>query len=58
MAGARCGWDGLRALGRLVPARLRRAVVDRFFYAVFHTTRVTNDAYGWRPDAETTGDDH
>lgn len=38
-----------RAFRPLVPARLRRRVEDRFFYAVFNLTRVTNDAYGWKP---------
>jgi len=46
----------VRHLVGLVPARLRRAVADRLFYAIFHTTRVTNDAYGWRPEAPGTGD--
>ena len=30
--------------------RLREILERRVFYAVFNTTRVTNDAYGWRPD--------
>lgn len=38
-----------RAAVRALPARARKALEDRFFYAVFQTTRVTNDAYGWRP---------
>ena len=29
----------------LVPARVRKALDDRFFGAVFHVTRVTNDNY-------------
>lgn len=40
-----------RGLGRLVPRPLLRRVEGRVFGAVFHLTRVTNDAYGWRPDA-------
>ena len=40
----------VRLAARLVPPRLRRAVEDRIFYGVFHTTRVTNDSYGWRPE--------
>jgi hypothetical protein len=38
-----------RGLARVLPSRLRKALDDRFFGAVFHATRVTNDAYGWRP---------
>jgi len=41
----------------LIPARLRRAVADRVFFAVFHATRVTNDAYGWRPEPPRPGDE-
>lgn len=45
--------------GRLVlgalPARARKAIDDRFFGAVFNVTRVTNDAYGWRPDTPPGG---
>ena len=33
-----------------LPAHLRTRVEDRFFYAVFNVTRVTNDNYGWRPE--------
>lgn len=40
---------GVFALGgvlkRLVPAPVRQAIDDRFFYAVFNLTRVTNDDY-------------
>lgn len=39
----------LGLVARLVPAGLRKRLSDRVFYAVFHSTRVTNDAYGWRP---------
>jgi len=39
-----------RAVFRVLPRGLRRSVEDRFFYAVFNVTRVTNDAYGWRPE--------
>lgn len=38
-----------RAVGRVLPAPARRALDQRFFGAVFQVTRVTNDAYGWRP---------
>ena len=40
---------GLRLAGRMLPTRLRRAIVDRVFYGIFNTTRVMNDNYGWRP---------
>lgn len=35
---------------KLIPRRLRDFLEHRVFYAVFNTTRVTNDAYGWRPE--------
>lgn len=38
-----------RAAGRALPPGVRRRIDDRVFYAVFNLTRVTNDAYGWRP---------
>ena len=42
---------GLGRIGaRVLPASVRRHLDDRFFYSVFNVTRVTNDAYGWRPD--------
>lgn len=41
---------GRRAYSLLSPAA-RRDVEDRVFRAVFHGTRITNDAYGWRPPA-------
>lgn len=40
---------GVRAVVRAVPPKWRKRIEDRFFYAVFQTTRVTNDAYGWKP---------
>lgn len=40
-----------RAAWRVVPGPVRRQLEDRVFYAVFHLTRVENDAYGWRPPA-------
>ena len=40
-----------RAVAKVVPARLRKGLEDRVFHAVFHMTRVTNDAYGWRPES-------
>lgn len=44
-----------RGVVRLMPERLKRKLDDRFFYAVFQVTRVTNDAYpqpeGSIPDA-------
>ena len=41
-----------RGLGRLLPPPLRRQLEDRVFFSVFQVTRVTNDAYGWRPEGE------
>ena len=45
---------GLMGMGKLafkvLPRGIRKDVEDRFFSAVFQMTRVTNDAYGWRPD--------
>ena len=31
---------------------LLRRIEDRIFYAVFQSTRVTNDHYGWKPSQE------
>lgn len=45
---------GRRAV-ELLPGRVRKALDDRFFYAVFNVTRVTNDAYGWRPAQDSGG---
>ena len=41
-----------RRLLSLLPKRLRDALERRVFYVIFNATRVTNDAYGWRPDPE------
>ncbi len=38
-----------RAGARVLPEGARKRLEDRVFYAVFNLTRVTNDAYGWRP---------
>ena len=38
-----------RGVARILPTRVRKALDDRIFYVVFNLTRVTNDAYGWRP---------
>lgn len=38
-----------RAVVRRLPPSLKKNLDDRFFYAVFQSTRVTNDAYGWTP---------
>jgi hypothetical protein len=40
---------GAALVGRL-PQRIRRALDDRLFSAIFQVTRVTNDHYGWRPE--------
>ena len=37
---------------RVVPERIRKNVDDRFFYAVFNLTRVTNDHYPMRNSQE------
>ena len=49
---ARTLLGGGRVAMKLLPARVQKAIEDRFFYAVFNVTRVTNDHYGWRPDSE------
>ncbi|MEC7240920.1 MAG: hypothetical protein VXW32_06745 [Myxococcota bacterium] len=36
----------------MVPRRIRKSVDDRFFYAVFNLTRVTNDHYPMRDGSE------
>jgi hypothetical protein len=41
---------GRRVLAAL-PGGAVRALEDRLFYSVFQVTRVTNDAYGWKPEA-------
>lgn len=38
-----------RRVWRALPERAREGLEQRFFYAVFNVTRVTNDDYGWRP---------
>lgn len=40
---------GGRLVVRLLPRRVQKALDDRLFGAIFQVTRVTNDAYGWRP---------
>jgi len=46
----------VQRIGRLVkksiPRPVRKVLKERVFYAVFHMTRITNDAYGWRPPEE------
>ena len=45
--------------GRLVkvlPSAIRESALNRLFYAVFQVTRVTNDAYGWKPEPEESSD--
>ena len=44
-----------RMVSRVLPARLRQRLEDRFFYAVFQTTRVENDDYGRHIDPESGG---
>lgn len=45
-----------RRVYHAMPPRLQREVETRFFGAVFQVTRVTNDAYGWRPDTPPGGE--
>ena len=44
----------LKAVGKVglkaVPQRIRKNIDDRFFYAIFNLTRVTNDHYPERDD--------
>lgn len=44
-----------RLAWRALPEAARRRLEQRFFGAVFQVTRVTNDAYGWRPEDERPG---
>lgn len=37
----------VRVVGTRIPPRWKKLLEDRLFYAIFQTTRVTNDAYGW-----------
>ena len=46
MAVGRVVLGAARVIKPLVPKRLAAAAEDRFFGAVFHLTRVTNDNYG------------
>lgn len=41
---------------RALPKRVQKSLETRFFGAVFQVTRVTNDAYGWRPDTPPGGE--
>lgn len=50
IAGAVVG--GTRALIKRLPKKVKKKIEDRVFYAIYQMTRVTNDAYGWRPPAE------
>jgi len=54
---ARALLGGSRMVLNLLPARVQKAFEDRFFYAVFNVTRVTNDHYGWRPEPTGDGED-
>ena len=38
-----------RSVGTRLPRIVSRNFENRVFYAIFNVTRVTNDAYGWRP---------
>ena len=37
---------GMRGVVNKIPQRWRKMLEDRIFYAIFQSTRVTNDAYG------------
>lgn len=45
-----------RRVYHAMPAAVQRELETRFFGAVFQVTRVTNDAYGWRPDTPAGGE--
>ena len=36
-------------VGRVLPGSIRQRLENRVFFSVFQVTRVTNDAYGWKP---------
>ena len=38
-----------KAVVNRLPNRWKKALDDRIFGAIFQVTRVTNDAYGWKP---------
>jgi hypothetical protein len=43
---AALSWRSVARIGaKAVPAGIRKRMEDRFFFAVFHLTRVTNDHY-------------
>lgn len=46
---AELGMGAAEAVVRRLPRGLKKQLEDRLFYAIFQATRVTNDAYGWRP---------
>ena len=46
---------GGRAVVRSLPRRWVKALDDRLFGAIFQATRVTNDAYGWKPERPEPG---
>lgn len=46
----------VRRVFHALPASAQRRVESRFFGSVFQATRVTNDAYGWRPDVPGGGE--
>jgi hypothetical protein len=43
---------GLKKFWSVTPELIRKQVQNRIFYAIFQGTRVTNDAYGWRPPTD------
>ena len=48
---------GLKRGLKRVPSAIKQRLEDRL-YAIFQTTRVTNDAYGWRPNPLKNPSDH
>jgi len=45
-----------RRVGARLPRFVSRNLEDRVFYVIFNLTRVTNDAYGWRPPEDEVND--
>ena len=41
-----------KRVGRMLPSPVRERLENRVFFSVFQVTRVTNDAYGWKPREE------
>ena len=50
--GWQVGGRGWGWVGRCKVSEGGRGIEDRIFYGIFNVTRVMNDHYGWRPEAE------